>query len=106
MEPISQEQLEELMKNAPEMDQQNMQEGEEGQEAPNTDELIENLMKELQKRDPQNQQFQQGPMQHVDEGLRAIVALVSVLIAHHATSRLMQPEPLSRIRSATSPRFD
>ncbi len=67
MEPISQEQLEELMKNAPEMDQQNMQEGEEGQEAPNTDELIENLMKELQKRDPQNQQFQQGPMQHVDE---------------------------------------
>ncbi len=67
MEPISQEQLEELMKNAPEMDQQNMEEGEEGQEAPNTDELIENLMKELQKRDPQNQQFQQGPMQHVDE---------------------------------------
>lgn len=67
MEPISQEQLEELMKNAPEMDQQNMQEGEEGQEAPNTDELIENLMKELQKRDPQNQQFQQGPLQHVDE---------------------------------------
>lgn len=67
MEPISQEQLEEMMKNAPEMDQQNPQEGEEGQEAPNTDELIENLMKELQKRDPQNQQFQQGPMQHVDE---------------------------------------
>lgn len=64
MEPISQEQLEELMKNAPEMDQQ---EGEDGKEAPNTDELIENLMKELQKRDPQNQQFQQGPMQHVDE---------------------------------------
>lgn len=67
MEPISQEQLEELMKNAPEMNQDNVQEGEEGQEAPNTDELIENLMKELQKRDPQNQQFQQGPMQHVDE---------------------------------------
>lgn len=67
MEPITQEQLEELMKNAPEMDPQNMEEGEEGQEAPNTDELIENLMKELQKRDPQNQQFQQGPMQHVDE---------------------------------------
>ncbi len=67
MEPISQEQLEELMKNAPEMDMQNAQEGEGEQEAPDTDELIENLMKELQKRDPQNQQFQQGPMQHVDE---------------------------------------
>ena len=67
MEPISQEQLEELMKNAPELDQQNSEDGEEGQEAPNTDELIQNLMKELQKRDPQNQQFQQGPMQHVDE---------------------------------------
>lgn len=67
MEPITQEQLEEMMKNAPELNQQDMQEGEEGQEAPNTDELLENLMKELQKRDPQNQQFQQGPMQHVDE---------------------------------------
>jgi nitric oxide reductase activation protein len=65
MEPITQEQLEEMMRNAPEMDQQ--QEGEEGQEVPNTDELIENLMKELQKRDPQNQQFQDGPLQHVDE---------------------------------------
>jgi nitric oxide reductase NorD protein len=67
MEPITQEQLEEMMKNAPELNLQDMQEGEEGQEAPNTDELLENLMKELQKRDPQNQQFQQGPMQHVDE---------------------------------------
>jgi nitric oxide reductase NorD protein len=66
MEPITQEQLEEMMKNAPELNQQDMQEGE-GQESPNTDELLENLMKELQKRDPQNQQFQQGPMQHVDE---------------------------------------
>ena len=67
MEPITQEQLEEMMKNAPEMDMQNQQEGEEGQESPNTDELIENLMKELQRRDPQNQNYKNGPMQHVDE---------------------------------------
>jgi len=65
MEPITQEQLEEMMKNAPEMDMEQT-EGEEGGDQ-EVSEMIENLMKELQKRDPENQQFQPGPSQHVDE---------------------------------------
>ena len=65
MEPITQEQLEEMMKNAPEMDMEQV-EGEEGGDE-QVSEMIENLMKELQKRDPENQQFQPGPSQHVDE---------------------------------------
>ena len=65
MEPITQEQLEEMMKNAPEMEMEQT-EGEEGGEQ-QVSEMIENLMKELQKRDPENQQFQPGPSQHVDE---------------------------------------
>ncbi len=65
MEPITQEQLEEMMKNAPEMEMEQT-EGEEGGDQ-EVSEMIENLMKELQKRDPENQQFQPGPSQHVDE---------------------------------------
>ena len=65
MEPITQEQLEEMMKNAPEMEM-DQAEGEEGGDQ-EVSEMIENLMKELQKRDPENQQFQPGPSQHVDE---------------------------------------
>ena len=65
MEPITQEQLEEMMKNAPEMEMEQT-EGEEGSDQ-QVSEMIENLMKELQKRDPENQQFQPGPSQHVDE---------------------------------------
>ena len=65
MEPITQEQLEEMMKNAPEMEMEQTQ-GEEGGDE-QVSEMIENLMKELQKRDPENQQFQPGPSQHVDE---------------------------------------
>ncbi len=65
MEPITQEQLEEMMKNAPEMEMEQT-EGEEGGDQ-QVSEMIENLMKELQKRDPENQQFQPGPSQHVDE---------------------------------------
>jgi hypothetical protein len=65
MEPITQEQLEEMMKNAPEMEMEQV-EGEEGGDE-QVSEMIENLMKELQKRDPENQQFQPGPSQHVDE---------------------------------------
>ncbi|SVB44377.1 uncharacterized protein METZ01_LOCUS197231, partial [marine metagenome] len=55
MEPITQEQLEEMMKNAPEMEMEQV-EGEEGGDE-QVSEMIENLMKELQKRDPENQQF-------------------------------------------------
>lgn len=65
MEPITQEQLEEMMKNAPEMEMEQT-EGEENDDQ-QVSEMLENLMKELQKRDPENQQFQPGPMQHVDE---------------------------------------
>ena len=65
MEPITQEQLEEMMKNAPEMEMEQT-DGEEGGDQ-QVSEMIENLMKELQKRDPENQQFQPGPSQHVDE---------------------------------------
>ena len=65
MEPITQEQLEEMMKNAPEMEMEQT-EGEEGNDQ-QVSKMIENLMKELQKRDPENQQFQPGPSQHVDE---------------------------------------
>ena len=65
MEPITQEQLEEMMKNAPEMEMEQA-EGEEGGDQ-EVSEMIENLMKELQKRDPENQQFQPGPSQHVNE---------------------------------------
>ena len=65
MEPITQEQLEELMKNTLDMEveQASDEEGSDQQ----VSEMIENLMKELQKRDPENQQFQPGPSQHVDE---------------------------------------
>ncbi|MDA0596067.1 MAG: hypothetical protein O2921_07760 [Chloroflexi bacterium] len=65
MEPITQEQLEEMMKNAPEMEMEQT-EGEEGGDQ-EVSEMIENLLKELQKRDPENQHFQPGPSQHVDE---------------------------------------
>ncbi|NQW20142.1 MAG: hypothetical protein HQ477_05380 [Chloroflexi bacterium] len=65
MQQITQEQLEEMMKNAPEMEMEQT-EGEEGGDQ-QVSEMIENLMKELQKRDPENQQFQPGPSQHVDE---------------------------------------
>jgi len=53
------------MKNAPEMEMEQA-DGEEGGDQ-QVSEMIENLMKELQKRDPENQQFQPGPSQHVDE---------------------------------------
>jgi len=65
MEPITQEQLEEMMKNAPEMELEQTVGDENGDQQ--ASEMLENLMKELQKRDPENQQFQPGPMQHVDE---------------------------------------
>ncbi|MCZ6538822.1 MAG: hypothetical protein O6922_03235 [Chloroflexi bacterium] len=65
MQPITEEQLEEMMKNAPEMELEQAEGEESGDQQ--ISEMLENLMKELQKRDPENQQFQPGPMQHVDE---------------------------------------
>ena len=65
MEPITQEQLEEMMKNAPEVELEQTEGDKDGEQQ--VSEMLENLMKELQKRDPENQQFQPGPMQHVDE---------------------------------------
>ena len=67
MEPITQEQLEEMMKNAPEMEMEQTEGEQEGDQNQQVSEMIENLMKELQKRDPENQQFEPGPSQHVDE---------------------------------------
>ena len=64
MQQISAEQLEELMKNSAEMDIQPSEEGKENQQA---NEMLENLMKELARREPNNQQFSQGPISHVDE---------------------------------------
>ncbi len=64
MQPISAEQLEELMKNAAELD---IEPGEDGKDDQQSSEMLENLMKELARREPNNQQFSQGPMSHVDE---------------------------------------
>ncbi|MDA1257758.1 MAG: hypothetical protein O3C10_07930, partial [Chloroflexi bacterium] len=64
-EPITQEQLEELLQNSAELEQGEMEEGEDGQQ--NMDEMLQNLMKEMQQRDPDNQQFGDGPLVHVPE---------------------------------------
>ena len=65
MTPLTQEQLEEMMKNSAELD---IQEGQDGEEmSPELAEMLENLLKEMQRRDPQAQSQSSGPMQHVDE---------------------------------------
>ena len=64
MQQISAEQLEELMKNSAELD---IQPSEDGKEDQQSNEMLENLMKELARREPNNQQFSQGPISHVDE---------------------------------------
>ena len=64
-EPITAEQLEELLKNSAELEQADMEEGEDGQKQ--MDEMLQNLMKEMQQRDPENQQFGDGPLVHVPE---------------------------------------
>ena len=65
MTPLTQEQLEEMMKNSAEVD---IQEGQEGEEmSSELAEMLENLLKEMQRRDPQAQSQSAGPMQHVDE---------------------------------------
>ena len=68
MTPLTQEQLEELMKNSAELDMDS-QEGEGGDDevSPELAEMLENLLKEMQRRDPQSQAQPSGPMQHVDE---------------------------------------
>ena len=65
MTPLSQEQLEQMMKNSAEVD---IQEGQDGEEmSSELAEMLENLLKEMQRRDPQAQSQSSGPMQHVDE---------------------------------------
>ena len=65
MTPLTQEQLEEMMKNSAEVD---IQEGQDGEEmSSELAEMLENLLKEMQRRDPQAQSQSSGPMQHVDE---------------------------------------
>ena len=65
MTPLTQEQLEEMMKNSAEVD---IQEGQDGEEmSSELAEMLENLLKEMQRRDPQAQSQSAGPMQHVDE---------------------------------------
>ena len=65
MTPLSQEQLEQMMKNSAEVE---IQEGQEGEEmSSELAEMLENLLKEMQRRDPQAQSQSSGPMQHVDE---------------------------------------
>ncbi len=65
MQPLTQEQLEEMVKNSAEVD---IQEGQDGEEmSSELAEMLENLLKEMQRRDPQAQNQSSGPMQHVDE---------------------------------------
>ena len=65
MTPLTQEQLEQMMKNSAELD---IQEGQDGEEmSSELAEMLENLLKEMQRRDPQAQSQPSGPMQHVDE---------------------------------------
>ena len=65
MTPLTQEQLEQMMKNSAEVE---IQEGQEGEEmSSELAEMLENLLKEMQRRDPQAQSQSAGPMQHVDE---------------------------------------
>ena len=64
-EPITQEQLEEMLKNSPEIEEfdQNMEESDNSK----LSDVIENLMKELSNRDIENNQNDSGTLQHVDE---------------------------------------
>ncbi len=64
MQPISAEQLQELMKSSAEMELEPSENGNENQQS---DEMLQNLMKELARREPGNQNFSQGPISHVDE---------------------------------------
>ncbi len=66
MTPLSQEQLEQMMKNSSDFELQ--EGGAEGQEmSPELTEMMENLLKEMQRRETQAQSQPSGPMQHVDE---------------------------------------
>ncbi len=63
MQQITPEQLKELMKNAAEVEVEKSEK--QGQQQ--MQEMLDNLMKELARREPQNRQFSQGPIVHVDE---------------------------------------
>ena len=62
---ITQEQLQEMMENSPEMELEN----EEMDDATKQkiQEMAENLLKELSEKNPDNQDFRDGPLQHVEE---------------------------------------
>ncbi|MFL2664917.1 MAG: hypothetical protein ACJ0G8_03045 [Dehalococcoidia bacterium] len=64
-EPITQEQLEEMLKNSPEMEQldQDINQSDDSK----LSDVIENLMKELSNRDLDNNQNDSGSIQHIDE---------------------------------------
>jgi len=66
-EPLTEEQIKEMLEQSTEVEGE-PQEGEEGdQEAQIPDELIQNLLKEMAKRDPQDPQSSSGPFVHVEE---------------------------------------
>ena len=64
-QPISQEQLQELLQNSADLELSEMEAGDQLQQQ--IDEMLQSLMKEMQQRDPDNQQFTDGPMIHVPE---------------------------------------
>ena len=66
MEGLTQEQIEELIQNSPDLETKESDENQEMTETPNQ-ELLENLMKELKNRDVDNTSFSGGEPTHVDE---------------------------------------
>ena len=66
MEGLTQEQIEELVQNSPDLETKESDENQEMTETPNQ-ELLENLMKELKNRDVDNTSFSGGEPTHVDE---------------------------------------
>ena len=63
---LTQEQIEELIQNSPDLESKESEENQELTETPNQ-ELLENLMKELKNRDLDNSSFTGGEPTHVDE---------------------------------------
>ena len=63
---LTQEQIEELIQNSPDLESKESDENQELTESPNQ-ELLENLMKELKNRDLDNSSFSGGEPTHVDE---------------------------------------
>ena len=64
-EQITKEQLQEMMENSPEMEYSDQEIDESTRKK--IQEMTENLLKELSEKDPENRNFSDGPLQHVDE---------------------------------------